>query len=223
MVGGRLRPTQTNYNAPRANKSIGRPAPAAAGLTQPKVLDLQNLTAERLKEIDDNYKAACARFDKAESNFLAVANQKALEVGDALAIEAKQEETDDERCRRILREAKETVARSDATIASCIKTSKQSNDAMKSAQSALQNVENFKNEFNELNNQLISKIGKSIGVVSQFGGKLANIQGNQINKDKVKGQVMSNGVKVQGKENRICNCGPTGKAHLKNENCIDEE
>ena len=86
------------------------------------------MTAERLKEIDDNYKAACARFDKAETNFLAASNQKALEFG--IEIDAKQEEkssfadvveeeTADERCRRILREAKETGARSDATIASC--------------------------------------------------------------------------------------------------------
>ena len=35
------------------------------------------------------------------------------------------------------------------------------------------------------------------------------------------GKVMQNGLEVQGKENRICNCGPEGRAHLRKETCTD--
>ena len=35
-----------------------------------------------------------------------------------------------------------------------------------------------------------------------------------------RGNIVQNGVKVQGKENRICNCGDSGRAHLRTEVCV---
>ena len=54
-------------------------------------MDLQKLTADRLKQIGDDFQKACKKFNTAESEVEAAVNQKDVQPATSLALEAKQE------------------------------------------------------------------------------------------------------------------------------------
>ena len=122
------------------------------------------------------------------------------------------------------------MANSEAVLKKCETQGATTKDAFKKANAALENVEDFKDVWRQINNQMLDNIGKQMGARTANAVAAAASRGNNLEMDLIR-RARANEQKppvynVQERKTQekktICNCGPTGNAHFKTADCIDQ-
>ena len=95
-------------------------------------------------------------------------------------------------------------------------------------EAAEQSKHDYSKEIREMHDKVDVKVVKTGEMVD----KLVDMMGLELDRIivarggttsyavKKEGSTMQNGVKIQGNENRICNCCPDGRAHMISEKCL---
>ena len=193
------------------SKSIGRTTLRQAGAAQ--VQKPQRTTASVKRATPP----APAPVEAINPEFLAIAEEQ-----------EKKPETEDERLMRILAESQASTAKAEKVLQKCGEQGEETKNALEKANTMHENVAEFKEMYRKLNNEMVEKLGAQMGIQDKKV-KNATYRGNNLEKDLIK-QQLKKGMTAQTvaavdvtkqKRQTICNCGQSGNAHFKNENCTN--